>query len=397
MKTDVRICKEYCTGCGWCHDVLGCDLILESNGFREIDASNITKENLEILKKVCPAFGTQCDIMDERQLWGRRKSIYTAYASNNYVRFRASSGGVLTQLACYLIESKLVDGVIHIGKDENDPIGSKLFCSRTSQEVISHCGSRYTSSAPFDGIKEYLDNNEKYCFIGKPCDVAVLRNWESVDGSVGEKFPYVLSFFCAGAPSRNVNIKLLDKMGCPYETCVDLDYRGNGWPGYATAMDKDGENHKILYREAWGQTLGRDIRKSCRFCVDGIGEMADVSCCDAWYLDNQKKPSFEEHDGRNAVFCRTNKGKKLFEDASSAGYINIIDYPKLEEELQFAQYHQFFKKGSMYSSILAMKVMMKPCPKYDLKKLRVISKNISNKLKVRKFGGTIKRIIQGKI
>ena len=245
MNSDKKICKQYCTGCGLCQDILGCKLVLENSGFKEIDSSNITKEQIGKLKQLCPAFGNQCEYMDEEKLWGRRKSIHAAFASDKSVRYRASSGGVLTQLACYLLDNNLVDGIIHIGKDDKDPIGSKLYCSRTSHDVVSHCGSRYTSSSPFDGIKELLKSNEKYCFIGKPCDIAILRNWQKMDTSMAEMIPYALSFFCAGAPSRNVNLRLLEKIGCSYEKCVDLDYRGNGWPGFTTAIDINGKQHKI--------------------------------------------------------------------------------------------------------------------------------------------------------
>ena len=96
-------------------------------------------------------------------------------------------------------------------------------------------------------------------------------------------------------------------MGCDGKI-KSLRYRGDGWPGYATATQYDGKVFKMDYNTSWGQILGRDIMKMCRFCLDGIGEMADISCCDAWYLTNDNKPDFSEADGRNAVFCRSKLG-----------------------------------------------------------------------------------------
>ena len=49
-----------------------------------------------------------------------------------------------------------------------------------------------------------------------------------------------MSFFCAGLPSIDAQKKLLEEMGCNSRV-VSLRYRGNGWPGYATANLENGK------------------------------------------------------------------------------------------------------------------------------------------------------------
>lgn len=390
------IITEYCTGCGLCHNLFDVDMKMGENGFYS-PSSPLDKAVITELQGLCPCFGKQLADMDENRVWGRRESSFLAYSSNSEIRYNASSGGVLTSICSYLLETKRVDGILHIGKDPDDPIGSKMYCSRSVEQIISNSGSRYTSSMPLYDISSFFRPGEKYAFVGKPCDVAIIRNWSKKNNDICMIVPYLLSFFCAGAPSRNVNIQLLDKMQCGYENCRELTYRGNGWPGYTTAIDHSGQEYKLEYREVWGKTLGRDIRKVCRFCIDGVGELADISCGDAWYLDDEKKPVFTENKGRNIVFTRTKLGDALFKEAVELGYITIEDFNNYEDDMRYSQYHQFFKKKTMLASIIALFICGKSRPQYSFKKMICLSKDISLKLMLKKMLGTIKRIIKGTI
>ena len=76
----------------------------------------------------------------------------------------------------------------------------------------------------------------------------------------------------------------------------------------------------------------------CRFCVDGVGELADVSCGDAWYLLPDGEPDCSEHEGRNFIFSRSDKGDSLVKEAFKAGYIFIDDNASLEKLRQAQKY-----------------------------------------------------------
>lgn len=122
-----------------------------------------------------------------------------------------------------------------------------------------------------------------------------------------ETIPYLFSFFCMGLPSESAQIKLLKKLEC--KECKSLDYRGNGWPGFATAIDKDSKVHQITYDESWGEILGRDLMPVCKFCIDGIGEMADIACGDAWYLTSENTPDFSEPCREECCICENHSRK----------------------------------------------------------------------------------------
>ncbi len=76
-------------------------------------------------------------------VWGRYRTMTMAWAADDAVRHRASTGGVLTALGQYALRSGLVDSVLHVGADPTHPIRSRSVISRTAEEVLANSGSRY--------------------------------------------------------------------------------------------------------------------------------------------------------------------------------------------------------------------------------------------------------------
>ena len=386
---------EFCSGCGLCISQNKAQWEKDNKGF--LVAAGKEKEFETFCQRVCPSSGTQCSEFKQGAVWGRYTGVYLSHAADEYIRFQASSGGVLTSICLFLLENKMADGIIQTKMDPDNPIGTKTCVSRTKEELLDCCGSRYSSSSPLEYINDYLSGNETYVYVGKPCDVTALRNFAKTDERVDAHIKYMFSFFCAGAPSEQANLQLLHKMGCRKEDCVHLRYRGDGWPGYATATDSSGGTYQLDYRSAWRDTLGRDIRKMCRFCLDGIGEMADISCGDAWYLGEDNKPVFTEAAGRNVVFCRTQGGKELFSMAYQAGYVTKSDYPEFEKELPLYQAYQYERRTTMDTTIFALKLMGKKYPRYKKELLKSYGKRVGFKHKLSRLKGTMERIAQKKI
>lgn len=386
--------KEYCSGCGLCSSIKKASLETNESGFKRIADEN---ECLEFCEQVCPAGGKQCDTMDFMDIWGRTKQVYLSYSTDDEIRYAASSGGVLTGICCYMLKEHVVDAIIHTGEDTNNPIATVTLCSSTKEEVMRGCGSRYSSSTPLQEIGRFLESDKKYAFVGKPCDVTALKNYAELDDRVNQRIPYMLSFFCAGAPSRTANIELLKKMGCDHNDCRSLKYRGDGWPGYATAVDTMNKTYQMPYRMAWRDTLGRDIRLMCRFCIDGIGELADISCGDAWFLGEDRKPVFDETDGRNVVFCRTDKGMRLFAEVCKAGYLNSEVYEDYKNDIKCYQQYQYLRRAAMRSTIAVLKLMGREHPHYNKKLLTAYETHISIKSRLRRAYGIYQRVKKGMI
>lgn len=385
-------CMEFCNGCGLCHAVQKIEFSTDAKGF---PIPKLEEADMDFCGQYCPVLSKEeIPTASHKSDWGFYEDFYAGYSANEEIRFAGSSGGVLTSLAIYLLDSKKVDAILQIGKDPSCPYSTKLFCSRTKEEVLSCTGSRYSISSPLYDLESFLTSDETYCFIGKPCDVQALYSHCKGKKELRKKFPYLFSFFCAGMPSVDAQKKLLDRLQCGKE-CIDLEYRGNGWPGYTTAVDSQGQKHQVDYETSWSSILGRDVRKSCRFCYDGIGLFADVVCADAWYMLPDGRPDFSEHSGRNAIIARNKRGAKLLKEAVSKGYIIVQPYDV--NELNKIQNYQYDRRGTMLAKKMAMGFFLRKTPDLSYRELYRQSKTIGFKRQFVIFAGTVKRILQKKI
>lgn len=387
---EFQLYSHYCTGCGLCKAKKKAELFTNTKGYYELENGDI-----DWLKNICPCSGKQTSEFSA-ELWGKYENIYLGWSTDDELRKLASSGGILTELASFLVDNNMVDGIIHTQAGTSDPTKTESCISTSRDELIRRCGSRYAISHPLE-IVESLDLSKKYAFIGKPCDVDALSNAFFQYPELRESIILTMSFFCAGLPSFDAQNKLLSALGCEKENCRSLRYRGDGWPGFATACDYQGNEHKIDYDTSWGKILGRDIMPMCRVCMNGIGESADISCADGWYLTAEGKPDFSEHTGRNIIFARSAKGLDIINNASRKGQIHIEQFEDAELILPHMQYFQAERRQSMSAKKTAMKLFLRQFPNYPSKLMKEYRKTAPLKFRFRIFKGTIKRIIKGTV
>ena len=173
---------DLCLGCGLCEAIgenKGYVMDLKQNGFYEPKYEGERNIEIEkIISKVCPAVNINPPKMKANNVWGCITKLYSAGAVDPEVKEKGSSGGGISAVCIYVLENKLVDGILHVGKIAGDTIENRLFISRTRNEVISNASSRYAPAKVFNAIKDIFENtNETFAFVGKPCDIAGLKNY----------------------------------------------------------------------------------------------------------------------------------------------------------------------------------------------------------------------------
>lgn len=334
--------RHFCIGCGLCASVLGadkCKMELSKDGFYlPVVQSEISKNNSKIISRLCP--GIHVEGNRQSGVWGAMQSIEESWSADSTIRHKAASGGVVSSLALYLLESHSVDAILQVGVEEGSYLYNKLKISRTREDIISNAQSRYAPALVFNGIIEILDStNEKFAFVGKPCDIAAMKNLLSEFPKYNDRIKAFISIFCAGMPSYNASIKTWQMSGKTDEP-IFLKYRGDGWPGNFCAKWKDGTEFQLSYNESWGKMLGRNIGFRCKICPDGIGMLADIAVGDSWNTKNGY-PDFTESDGKCFVMVRTETGNNILEMAGKRGYIvrNSLDINKIAE-MQSYQYNR---------------------------------------------------------
>lgn len=325
---DKIIANGYCIGCGICAGLIGANKIKMSlsgqGNMRPISVAVFDSDEMEIIYKVCPGIRMEHfkTLQNLHPIWGPIKIVRTGYATDTDIRREGSSGGVISALAVYLIESGQVDFVAQIAVSPSSPLTNELQLSRSRADVLHAAGSRYAPSAPLARLEELLASGQRFALVGKPCDVAAVRRWGQYDERVGKQVRYLISFMCAGVPSINGTHEVLASLGVSSDELASFRYRGDGWPGKARATTKDGRIAEMDYATSWGSILNRHLQFRCKICPDGTGEFADVVCADAWY-GKDGYPDFEERDGRSLILSRTPAGESLVSQAVRAGVISV--------------------------------------------------------------------------
>lgn len=389
-----RIVKNgFCVGCGLCQSVLGndnCKIKLFDNGFYYPVITHKTV-NDGIVRKICP--GIRVNDNRKHGAWGYVKEVAEAWSTNKQLRFKAASGGVSSALATYLIEKGLVDGILQTGLKGGSFLYNELKISRTKEDIYNNAQSRYAPSLTLSNFKQVLDSsNDTYAFIGKPCDIAGIKNFMKVFPQYKNRIKFTISIFCAGMPSYNATKKVWEQSGRT-DSPVYVKYRGEGWPGNFKAVWQDGSKYEISYNDSWGKVLGRDLGLRCKICPDGIGMLADIAVGDSWNTKNGY-PDFAEAEGRNFCFIRTKAGSELFNAAKRDGYIEGRELD--ESKVKDMQAYQYDRRHMAAWRIIAANLMSFFMLNFKGLGLIALAKQSNKKRGIKEIIGTIKRMVKNK-
>lgn len=387
-----------CIGCGACY------AFCEKNGLklRDIPALGIRPEfNNEICRECveclsfCPGYSVNAlqkhdrnhDQAEENLLIGPTLEVWEGYAGDPEIRFGGSSGGILTALALYCLEKENMAFVLHTGMDTERPWANVTVKSRNRNDLMQHTGSRYVTSSPCDGLRE-IENSEKPCvFIGKPCDAAAVNALRQKRPRLDANLGLVLTFCCAGTPGSQAGIDLLKKLNVDPKEIVNLKFRGDGWPGEFTTSNSESITKRHLsYIESWDFLQAyRPFR--CKLCPDGLGELGDISCGDAWHRYNENN----ENSGLSLVMVRSSRGRQILHKAMEGGYVKLK--PSSPAEVVKAQ-GLVERRMEIFGRQTGMKILLIPTTRFIGFNLFRSWLKASAKIKIKSIFGTMRRLIQ---
>ncbi|NRR31608.1 Coenzyme F420 hydrogenase/dehydrogenase, beta subunit C-terminal domain [Oxalobacteraceae bacterium] len=360
--------KGLCTGCGLC------EAIAPPGAIRtEYNASGYLRPQVLIpltpaveqrVAAACPAIKIEhlpAESASHHPLWGPLHGVRSGHALDPEVRRQGSSGGGISAILCHLLASGKVDFVAQIATGLSDPLANELQLSYTRADVLRAAGSRYAPSAPLRSLRELLAMGKRFAFVGKPCDVAALRQYARIEPAVDRQVPFMLSFMCAGVPSIKGTHAVIAKLGADESKLVSFRYRGDGWPGMTRVVQDDGQVFEMDYNSSWGTILNKHLQFRCKICPDGTGEFADVVCADAWY-GKDGYPDFTERDGRSLILSRTAAGEALVREAMA---LQVIEAAELDVgEIAKMQPYQVDRKRMVLGRVLATRLAQGRAPRY---------------------------------
>jgi coenzyme F420 hydrogenase subunit beta len=358
-----------CIGCGLCQAVAGADkvdFVLTPEGReRPVARAALGKATLERINAICP--GTRVEgAWPEAQsagarhdvVWGPAEHLAIGYAGDPAVRYRGSTGGVLTALGQFLLASGRVKFILHVAASSREPMRTERRLSFDAASVFEAAVSRYGPGAPLVDFTALLERGLPFALIAKPCDVAAVRNLARVDSRVDRYMRYALTFVCGGASDLTKSEQVVRDLRLAPDQLALFRYRGNGCPGPTRLETTDGRAYELTYQDMWQDEATWQIQPRCKICPDAIGESADLAALDVWPGGG---PSGEEQ-GFNGIIVRTRRGLELYREALAAGAIVVEPRDIGFREFDEFQPHQVRKKRAVWARLAGMRAAGQPVP-----------------------------------
>jgi coenzyme F420 hydrogenase subunit beta len=173
-------------------------------------------------------------------------------------------------------------------------------------------------------------------------------------------------------------------------TLKSLRYRGNGWPGLATAIFQSQggseQTSTLTYQQSWGEVLTNHKQWRCKMCVDHTGEFADIAVGDPWHRD--PKP---DDVGSSLILARTERGVQILRRAIESGALHA--QPAEAWQLLASQPGLLKTRGAVWGRQLGSRLSGAMTPSYRrLPMARFWLKKLTLREKAQSIVGTLHRV-----
>jgi coenzyme F420 hydrogenase subunit beta len=299
-------------------------------------------------------FGAQ----PESLLLGNYRDIFTGFATDLSVRMNAASGGIASAISIYLLEHKLVDGVVTLIDDPQQPYRAFPKIATCREEVLQAAQSRYSIS-PVNTVFRQLEGHPGvYAYVGLPCQVHSLRKLQAAGHAPALNIKYVTGTYCGNILHFDSVRSFLKRHGVTdLSKVASLKYRAGEWPGRMEVRLTDGTVFGLEKFYA-NYLIPFYIMKRCLLCTDLTNEFSDISCGDGW------SPVYEERGkGWSIVLGRTQAGIELLQAMCNDGYVELhpIDAPAA---VNMHSHGLDLKKRGSFLRIRSLARLGKPVPEY---------------------------------
>ncbi len=317
-----------CTGCKMCKDICPVDAISyeadkEGVWYPKVDYSKCIR--CRKCTKFCPS------LSEHRNPDAREAEVYSAWALDDRIRLKSTSGGIFYVLAQEMIEQ---GGLIAACKYTNNFKSAYHDIGGTIEDLEAFKGSKYFQSDTegiYKKVKEELKVGRKVLFCGAPCQVAGLNRYVGTNNSD----LITVDFICRGINSPMVYRKYIEDCERRYKSPVKkvhLKNKNKGWTRLGTYMEF--QNGRTYYRDRlndpWvngyvrGDLFMRPCCSECKY-KEQI-RVADISIGDFWGLQNTEDNLFK---GISVVLTNTDRGAEYVKAVEDKLHIEIRSYEEV--------------------------------------------------------------------
>jgi coenzyme F420 hydrogenase subunit beta len=271
--------------------------------------------------------------------FGHYRQLFVAHATDESVRRRGASGGVISAALLHLLAAQQIRGVVTLAMDAEAPWRCVPQVARTAEEVLAAAQSKYVVS-PMNTILERLaDEPGPLAFVGLPQQVFAIRRLQMLGHPSVAAIQYIFGPFFGNDMYGTAVTSFLRKFSARKEDVRRLSYREGEWPGKMTAWLGDGRvvempkfhaNYLIPFHISDYSLLSQDL----------TNELSDLSGGDAW------APVYEQRgQGFSLIIARTQRGETLIEEMQQAGLLWTREISESEAVAMQSHGLDFKKRG----------------------------------------------------
>lgn len=317
--------KEQCCGCDACTQICPQKCIsmkTDSEGFSYPIADKSVCIECGLCEKVCP-------VKNAKKCNETTVGTYIAYAKNEPMRLKSSSGGLFSLFAQNVLKSNGVvfgaafdkELMVHHIKVEDE---KELKLLRGSKYLQSRIENTYIEA------KLELQKGRKVLYTGTACQIAGLKNFLKRDYDN----LYTIDILCHGVPSPKLWKFYLNSQQNIYSADItDVSFRSKdfGWKAFAMELNF---NNLSKYKKPFTQDPFMDLflsniclRPSCHSCkFKALERPSDITIGDCWGIEKYM-PELDDDKGTSVILTHSHKGEEMFENIK-----DFLNYNSAETE-----------------------------------------------------------------
>lgn len=328
--------NDLCTGCGVCEGACPSKAIrmeVVKGCFRPVVDADMCRNGKGCHRcyDACPGVGIdlveECRVFDDEDIKtdrfvGRYLKCYTAHSNEYDVRYHCASGGMVSQMLIWLLETNRIDGAIVTKFDKDAPLMVNSYIATTREEVLEGKSSKYapvTLNHAIEDIKTAEGN--RFVIVGLPCHIEGFRKYEKLDRRFKDKVVSYFAIFCSSGRSFWLTKRVFEERGLDMRKLQHLAYRDNGCLGNMVA-EGEGYLHEERFQDYYQPLRSIFVPNRCTMCLDHYGELGDISFGDI-HID----PYIDDTVGINSLVVRNRKCMEWLETAKSEGVITLNEIP----------------------------------------------------------------------
>lgn len=274
--------------------------------------SDVSRNEDDIAKSI---FSDIADIKYDKNL-GFYLSLYVGHANKGLFREKGSSGGLVSWVAIKLLESKKIDGLIHVKKSKKPGVLFEYDISRTVSDIQSGAKSRYYPVELSTVLNVVKKKPGKYAIVGIPEVITEVRLLAENDTLINERIVFYFGLVAGHQKTTKYAEAIAWEYGIKPGDLEDIDFRIKRESGRASDYDTkftgkvDGKRRTFIVRgnEPFVSSWAHGFFKArfSDFTDNTFNEASDITFGDAWL-----KEYVEDSDGNNVLIIRNVEIAKL--------------------------------------------------------------------------------------